>query len=185
MKVIVGLGNPGLRYRHTRHNVGFEVADYLAARWNAKFSREKYKALVAEAECEGETVVLVKPLVYMNNSGLSVSRVVRYCVRDLAHMLVVVDDVNLPLGKLRIRAGGSAGGHNGLQSVIDQLGTDAFPRLRLGVGADKAAAGLVQHVLGRFDAEERPVVAEMVDRGAAAAIRFIADGVVAAMDEFN
>ncbi|HIJ73682.1 MAG TPA: aminoacyl-tRNA hydrolase [Candidatus Hydrogenedentes bacterium] len=184
MKVIVGLGNPGPRYRNTRHNVGFEVVDRVAQQLGVAFSREKYKALVAKADCSGQPVLLVKPLTFMNNSGISVARVARYRVHDLQSVLVIVDDVNLPLGKLRIRSVGSAGGHRGLQSIIERLGTEAFPRLRMGVGA-VATAALVDHVLGRFAPEERPAVDAMVGRAADAAVRFVTEGIAVAMNEFN
>lgn len=185
MKMIVGLGNPGPEYRMTRHNVGFRVADRLAERWDAEFTREKYRSLVAEAVCDGERVLLIKPLTFMNRSGEAVSRALRYTSVDRRDMLVVVDDVNLGLGGVRLRAEGSAGGHNGLKSIIAALGSEDFPRLRIGVGRDRAGESLVDHVLSGFASREQPEVEAMLARGAEAAERFVTHGIERAMNDFN
>ena len=185
MKLIVGLGNPGPKYRNTRHNVGFQVLDLLAARWGAAFDREKFYGLVAMAGHASENVMLLKPLTYMNRSGASVAEATRNKVPDLADLLVVVDDVNLPFGRLRLREGGSAGGHNGLKSIIEQVGSQEFPRLRIGVGVNKAGEGLTDHVLGSFRPEERAELDAIVARAADGVAAFVEGGVIPAMNEVN
>ena len=185
MKLIVGLGNPGPKYRETRHNAGFRVLERLAERLGAAFSKEKYHALVAESHCEGSRLVLMKPLTFMNRSGLAVARAVRYTGVQLADTPVVVDDVHLTLGCLRMRGSGSAGGHNGLKSIIEHLGSQEFPRLRLGVGAMDEPGGMVDHVLSAFAAADRPEVEAMIDRAADAVMAFIADGLERTMSRFN
>lgn len=185
MKLIVGLGNPGPRYRHTRHNVGFEVVDCLAARWRAEFSRERHRALMAEASVQGCKVVLLKPLTYMNRSGECLRSALDYSETALEDVLVVVDDVNLPLGRLRLRGEGSAGGHNGLRSIISHLGSEAFPRLRLGVGAQGPGGDLADHVLSTFRADERPEVLKAVERAADAVETWMTQGMAAAMNAYN
>ena len=185
MKIIVGLGNPGQRYRNSRHNVGFRVVERLAARLESAFTREKYGGLVAEAVYGGRRLLLLKPLTYMNESGRCVARAVRYRAVAPNELLVVVDDVNLEVGKLRLRPQGSAGGHNGLKSITQHLGGQGFPRLRLGVGRAGVGVGLTEHVLGSFCAEERPEVEDMVDRAVAAVMCVMSDGVEQAMNDFN
>ncbi len=185
MKLIVGLGNPGQKYRDTRHNAGYRVVDTLAARLHTAFSKEKYHALVAEARLDARRLVLMKPLTFMNRSGLAVQRAVRYTGVNLADVLVVVDDVHLPLGRVRLRGSGSAGGHNGLKSIIDHLGSQDFPRLRLGVGSAEISAEMVNHVLGVFAAAERPEAEAMIGRAADAVMRFVTDGLEQTMSVFN
>ena len=183
--LIVGLGNPGPEYRDTRHNLGFRVLDELAARLGVAFAREKYAGLFAEGRAADARIALLKPMTYMNRSGESVCQAVRYCISGLENLLVVTDDVNLPLGRLRLRASGSAGGHNGLKSIIDHLGTNAFPRLRIGVGIGKDDGDLTRHVLGRFTPEENAVVERAVLKGADAVLVYAQYGLQAAMDRFN
>ncbi len=185
MKIIVGLGNPGKEYGRTRHNVGYQVVDALAARLGVTFSQEKYRGLIAKARYQVEEVLLVKPLTYMNLSGDCVARVMRYTTAELEDLLIVADDVNLPLAKLRIRAGGSAGGHNGLKSIFDHLGTQEVARLRIGVGQCKADGGLTGHVLGAFGAEERPDAEAMVEKAVEAALAFVSQGLAKAMNVYN
>lgn len=185
VKIIVGLGNPGPQYRGTRHNVGFMVLDCLAAHLNTAFRQEKYSGLIARADTDDGTLLLVKPLTFMNNSGECVALVTRHNLQSLADLLVVVDDVYLPLGKLRLRRSGTAGGHNGLKSLIERLGTNAFARLRLGVGEDKTRDDLAGYVLGRFTAEEKPIVEKMVEGAANAIECFLGCGIDRAMDELN
>jgi peptidyl-tRNA hydrolase, PTH1 family len=186
MKVICGLGNPGERYRLTRHNVGFRVVDLLADRWRlAGQGRVRDGAAVLEARPPGldERVLLVKPMRYMNASGAPLRSAIRHTDVDAERDLIVVaDDIDLPLGRLRLRRSGSAGGHNGLRDIIAALGTDGFARLRIGVGRSGTAAG---HVLATFRADERDVATEMVALGADAAERWLRDGVDAAMNAFN
>ena len=185
MKIFVGLGNPGPRYARTRHNVGFRVVECLADRLHTSFSREKYHGLIAEAVLGDEKVLLVKPLTFMNHSGDCVARVLQYNPADLTDLLVVVDDVNLPLGKLRLRGSGSAGGHNGLKSIIERLGDDGFPRLRVGIGQEGPGTDLTGHVLGRFAPDEWPILEATVPRVADAALRYHEAGLEKAMTEFN
>ena len=185
MKVIVGLGNPGPRYRNTRHNIGFRTLDALADKLGTAFSREKYGSLVATVWHEGTEVLMVKPLTFMNNSGVAVAQAARNRVQDPADLLVVSDDVNLPLGRMRLRKQGSAGGHNGLKSVIERLGTSEFGRLRIGVGQENIGTGLIDHVLGTFAPGEWPEVNAAVDRAAQCVLRYISAGMDEAMNEFN
>lgn len=184
MKIIVGLGNPEDRYADTRHNVGFAVLDRLAERLAAPSGRSKYSGIVTAGVVEGERVLLVKPQTYMNNSGVCVARALRYQSAVPGDLLVVVDDVNLPLGSLRVRIKGSAGGHNGLKSIAQHLGHTDYARLRLGVGR-RGGGDLTRHVLGTFAKRERADVDQMVDDAVEAALVFVTDGVHEAMNAFN
>ena len=185
MKLIVGLGNPGRKYEGTRHNVGFQVVDTLRDRhrleWEA--APRGIEALVARQRIDG--IVLAKPLTYMNLSGPAVVGLLQFFKIEMPGALVVFDDINLPLGRLRARPGGSAGGHNGLKSVIESLGTVEIARLRVGIGRGEARRDLADHVLARFEPEERPIVAEAVGRSADAAELFVTDGIDLVMNRFN
>jgi PTH1 family peptidyl-tRNA hydrolase len=192
LKAVVGLGNPGPRYKGTRHNVGFEVLDLLASRRQLTFESAPAEALIArwrradpgaEPGLDG-TVLLVKPLTFMNLSGQAVGELARYFKIDAADLLVIVDEAQLPLGKLRARARGSAGGHNGLKSVIAHLGEE-FGRLRLGVGRGEQQRNLADHVLARFDKDEAADVERMIARAADAAETFVTSGIAAVMNQFN
>lgn len=185
MKMIVGLGNPGTQYRGTRHNLGFAVLDHVAERLGVQFGREKHNGLVVETSLGGERVMLVKPLTYMNRSGDCVAPLARNGVQSIEDLLIVVDDVNLPLGRIRFRQDGSAGGHNGLKSLIERLGSDGFPRLRLGVGDDRDVTELAGHVLGKFRPEEWPVVSKMTPEAAEAVLCWATYGIERAMNEYN
>jgi PTH1 family peptidyl-tRNA hydrolase len=182
LKLIVGLGNPGSKYRGTRHNVGFDVLDELARRATLTFESAPAEALMARWR-ERDTLV-AKPLTFMNHSGQAIGELLRYFKIDVADLLVIVDEAQLPLGKLRARARGSAGGHNGLKSVIAHLGED-FARLRLGVGRGDQRRDLADHVLSRFDADERADVDRMIGRAADAADTFITSGIAAVMNQYN
>jgi PTH1 family peptidyl-tRNA hydrolase len=195
VKLIVGLGNPGEKYRGTRHNVGFVVVDELARRANATFESAPSEALMARkrgrlrggasaSQGDEEDVLIVKPLTFMNLSGQAIAEMLRYFKIDVADLLVIVDEVQLPLGKLRARARGSAGGHNGLKSVIAHVGED-FSRLRLGVGRGDQQRDLADHVLARFDRSESAEVERMTTRAADAAETFITSGIAAVMNQFN
>ena len=183
MKLIVGLGNPGPKYAGTRHNVGFDAIDYLAAAPGCTPFREKFEALVAEMKEGDETVLLVKPLTFMNLSGRAVRAVADFYKVPVENLLVVCDDLNLPLGKLRIRTKGSHGGQNGLRNIQEQLGTDAYARLRLGVG--EPAFDAVDHVLSKFKPGERAAVADAIAVAAQAALTWVRRGTEAAMNAFN
>jgi len=185
VKVICGLGNPGDRYRFTRHNVGFRVVDLLADRWGLTGEgRLRDGAAILEVRhSDHGRVILVKPMRYMNRSGAPLRAALRQTDTEVASdLLLVTDDIDLPLGRLRLRRSGSAGGHNGLRDVIAALGTDEFNRLRIGVGRAGVAAS---HVLATFKPDERDLATEMVAIGADAAERWLADGVDDAMNTFN
>ena len=197
VKAIIGLGNPGPKYHGTRHNVGFAVLDELATRAHADFESGPADALLARWRRPGEhvgadidVVLLAKPLTFMNASGEAVGALARYFKIELPDVLVVVDEVQLPVGKLRARARGSAGGHNGLKSVIAHVGEE-FARLRLGVGrgpegpAGKAQRDLTDHVLSRFDVDERAEVERMIARAADAADLFVTGGIAGVMNQYN
>jgi len=185
VKLIVGLGNPGRRYQATRHNIGFAVADELARRANVAFEHGRANALTGRCGLGPASVLLVKPLTMMNLSGEAVAGLAQFFKVDAPDILVVADDVNLPLGRLRVRARGSAGGHNGFRSIIGMLGTEEFPRLRVGVGRGDPRRDLADHVLARFDDDERPDVEASVARAADAVDVFIAEGIEAAMNRYN
>jgi PTH1 family peptidyl-tRNA hydrolase len=186
MKLIVGLGNPGSEYRDTRHNVGFVVADELTKRWRIEEQwREKFDALQVKTVRGDESVIVAKPLTFMNLSGRAVAGIAGFYKIAPADVLVIVDEVALPLGRLRARRDGSAGGHNGLKSIIEHLGTNAFPRMRVGVGRGSGNASLVNHVLGKFEAAERDTVSAAVLRAADASEMFVTDGIERVMNAFN
>ena len=186
MKLVVGLGNPGSEYRETRHNVGFLVADEIARRWRLSDAwREKCEALHVRTTVGDEAVIVAKPLTFMNLSGQAVAGLAAFYKIDPVDVLVVTDDVALPLGRLRARPEGGAGGHNGLKSIIQHLGTQAFPRVRVGVGRGDDRRVLVDHVLGRFEAGERETVSAAVLRAADASESFLADGIERVMSVFN
>lgn len=183
MKLVVGLGNPGPRYDGTRHNIGFAVVEYLAAGVGVSPFRKKFAAQVAECPDGTDTILLIKPETYMNLSGTSVRQFIDFYKLMPDSLLVVCDDMALPLGKLRMRASGSHGGHNGLRDIELHLGTNAYSRLRIGVGAPDFDA--VDHVLGRFRSSEQPAVAESIAQAAAAVLLWSRDGVAAAMNKYN
>jgi peptidyl-tRNA hydrolase, PTH1 family len=185
MKLVVGLGNPGPKYRHTRHNVGFVAVDELARRHDATFESAPAEAMMARVRRFAEPVLLVKPLTFMNLSGHAVGELARYFRVAVADLLVVCDDVNLPLGRLRARPRGSDGGHNGLKSIIAQLGTQEFARLRIGVGRGIAERDLADHVLSRFEPGEQDEIAAAIARAADAAEVFLTDGIGQVMNRFN
>jgi PTH1 family peptidyl-tRNA hydrolase len=184
VKAIVGLGNPGPQYKGTRHNVGFDVVDELARRASVAFESAPAEALIAKWRTPTEAILLVKPLTFMNLSGQAVGELSRYFKIDVAGLLIVVDEVHLPLGRLRARTRGSAGGHNGLKSIIAHLG-DEFSRLRVGVGRGGDQRNLADHVLSRFEKDEVAEVERMTARAADAAEMFITSGIEAVMNAFN
>lgn len=184
MKLIVGLGNPGEEYSDTRHNLGFKVADEMARRHGVTFrSSSKWKARTAKVLDLGDGLLLAQPMTFMNLSGWAVRDIAAFHKLPPSDVLIVVDDADLPLGRLRIRAKGSAGGHNGLKSIIHELGTDAFPRLRIGVG--RQAGALKSHVLGRFSDEEQSEIDASVKRAADAAELFATEDILTVMNRFN
>ena len=185
MKLIVGLGNPGRQYRNTRHNAGFTVLDELARRLNVAFDRSKFESEIAQAQLGAHRLLLMKPQTFMNLSGVAVAKAARNKIDELSDLLVVVDDVNLPLGRIRFRPGGSAGGHNGIKSVIEHVGSDQFPRLRMGVGRSGPPEQLRDHVLTSFAPDERPEFDRMVERSVDGVETYVEFGIERAMDRFN
>jgi PTH1 family peptidyl-tRNA hydrolase len=187
MKLVVGLGNPGPRYRGTRHNIGFAVVDEVARRAGAPFESSPVEALIAKirpAASDVDPVLLAKPLTFMNASGQAVGGLLRYFKIDPADLLIVVDEVQLPLARLRARPRGSAGGHNGLKSIVGRVGQE-FSRLRVGVGRGDDRRDLADHVLARFDSSEAAEVEAMTARAADAIEMFLTEGIEAVMNRFN
>jgi len=184
MRVVAGLGNPGAQYADTPHSVGFEVVDAIASQAGAAWEPKKaFKCLMARCVFAGENVTLVKPQTYMNLSGESVAPIVKYSNATPADLVVIQDDIDLPLGRIRIRKGGSCGGHNGVRNIIERLGTEAFTRLKLGVGKDRD--NVIGHVLGKFSPEARKVVDLVIAESVKAVATILSDGPDAAMNSFN
>lgn len=184
MKIIAGLGNPGAQYANTPHSIGFETVDAIAAESGAVWENKKaFKCLMAKCVFAGMPVLLVKPQTFMNLSGDSIAPAVKYHNAAPSDLLVVQDDIDLAAGRIRIRKGGSSGGHNGIKSVIERLGTQAFTRLKLGVGKDRA--DVVGHVLGKFSPEVRKIMDLEVAASVKAAAAILRNGPDQAMNEFN
>ena len=184
--LVVGLGNPGAQYENTRHNVGFLVADELGDRGNFPIQRLKHHALTNTAAIGGQGVLVMKPVTYMNLSGEAVGEAARFYKLPPSHVLVISDDVDLPLGRLRIRKGGSAGGHNGLKSIIQHLGTDQFPRLRVGVGGKPHPDyDMADWVPSELTGEDKKVMDEAVKRAAGAVEAILKEGIDKAMNRYN
>jgi len=182
--VVVGLGNPGPRYARTRHNVGFDLVDLLAARHKVRMDRRACRAVVGSFSLGGHTVLLAKPQTFMNDSGISVAALLKASARGANDLLVLVDDIHLPVGRLRLRERGSAGGQNGMKSIIGALETEAFSRLRIGVG-EPPPGQQVEWVLSRFSATDRTTIDDALIEGIAAVESWIEDGAVAAMNRVN
>jgi PTH1 family peptidyl-tRNA hydrolase len=176
LKLAVGLGNPGARYEGTRHNVGFRVIDLVASKLQISVNRHEHKSLTGRATVGGEQLLLAKPLMYMNNSGEAVRSLLDYYRIDPAQLLVIYDDLDLPLGRLRMRAQGSAGGHNGMKSIIKYLGTDVVARLRIGIGAVPDGMEGVDYVLSRFNDSEQAAMLEAYSGAAAAVLSWAEHG---------
>ena len=184
MYLIAGLGNPGKEYEMTRHNIGFEAIDYMADQYHKKINRLKFKALYEEISIDGEKVFLIKPQTYMNLSGESIREFSAFYKIPPEHIIIIHDDISLAAGRVLVRKMGSAGGHNGLKSIIYQLHSDEFPRIKIGVGAPEQDA-LVDYVLGRFRRDEIPVLEESIIRAVKAAETIIRDGAEQAMNRYN
>lgn len=184
MKLVVGLGNPGSRYADTRHNIGFMLLDRLAGRHRVAMAKRQCSALIGFGEMAGDRLCLAKPQTYMNLSGDAVSCLVRYYKVPLSGLLVVYDERDLPLGKLRLRETGSAGGHRGMESIISVLGTQQFPRLRIGIGRP-SELDAVDHVLGRFSRDESAALEETLSRAMEAVEVALKDGFARAMNDYN
>jgi len=187
MKLVAGLGNPGAKYRGTRHNVGFEVIDLLARKHRLEFEAAPADAVFARWRRSetGDVILLAKPLTFMNLSGDAVAAMARYYKVETPDLLIVCDDVNLPLGRLRVRGSGTEGGHNGLRSMAAMLGTIDYPRLRIGVGRGDLRRDMADHVLARFEPEEESGIEAAVARAADAVDTWIDDGLAKTMNVFN
>jgi PTH1 family peptidyl-tRNA hydrolase len=184
-RLIVGLGNPGEEYAGTRHNAGFLLIDRLAERLGTAVDQYRSEALTGEASHRGASVVLAKPTTYVNRSGDAVWRLLQGEGRKPRDALVAVDDLNLDIGQIRLRPGGGSGGHNGLGSIAQALGTEDYPRLRIGIGSGYARGEQVEYVLAPFSAQQQPAVENALERACEAALAFVDDGIEEAMNRFN
>ena len=183
--IVVGLGNPEKKYEHTRHNVGFDVLQVLSQKLDIPLNKLRCKALTGEGRIGGERVVLAAPQTYMNLSGQSVVELLRWYKADAKHLIVVYDDVDLPQGRLRVRAGGSAGTHNGMRNIVYLSGRDDFPRVRIGIGKPEPGRNLAAYVLGKYPPEARQAMFDAFLRAADAVQAIVTDGAEAAMARFN
>ena len=185
MKLIVGLGNPGKQYDQTRHNIGFEVIDALSDQFSIPLNQSKFKGMYGIGLHNGEKVLLLKPLTYMNLSGESIRAVMDYYQIELEDLVVIYDDLDLPVGKIRLRQKGSPGGHNGIKSTVAHLGTQEFNRIRIGIDRPTPGMSVPDYVLGRFRAEERPLTQDAVKRSAEACAAWLQKPFLQVMNEYN
>lgn len=185
MRIIVGLGNPGREYAATRHNIGFDAVTWISDDFNIPLNSKKHKAICGAGRIGGEKVILAQPQTFMNLSGESVRELVQFYKAAPEELIVIYDDISLEPGQLRIRSKGSAGGHNGIKNIISHLGTEEFPRIKIGVGEKPAGWDLKDYVLGRFPADTEPLIREALKRTSAACEVMIREGIEAAMNEFN
>ncbi len=186
MYIIAGLGNPGRKYVGTRHNMGFEALDAVAAKYNIDIKKAKFNALYGEGNIEGEKVVLVKPQTFMNLSGESIREFKSWYKAEDSQIIIIYDDVSLPVGKMRIRPKGSAGGHNGMKSIICQINSDLFPRIKIGIGSpDNPDFDLADYVLGKFTKAEVKELIPIAVKAAEAVGEIIKNGIEKAMTKFN
>ena len=185
MYLIAGLGNPTKEYDKTRHNVGFSVIDVLADKYRIDVSEKKHKGLCGRGAIEGQKVILVKPQTFMNLSGECIREVADYYKIEMEDIIIIYDDISLEPGQLRIRLKGSAGGHNGIKNIIAHLGTQEFPRIKVGVGAKPPRMDLADYVLSRFSKEEQPLMEDAFKEAAEAAVMMMTDGAEKAMNHFN
>ena len=185
MKAIIGLGNPGMKYAGTRHNIGFDAVTAIADKYNLSINNKKFKGVYADGHIAGEKVLLVQPQTFMNLSGECVREVADFYKLNPDEIIIICDDINLDVGRLRIRKKGSAGGHNGLKNIIAHLGTEEFPRIRVGVGEKTEGWDLADYVLARFDKDSEPVIREALANVVGAVETWISDGIDAAMNRFN
>ena len=183
--IVIGLGNPGTKYENTRHNVGFNTIDLLSSKYGIKVSKLKHKALHGEGKIEGERVILVKPQTFMNLSGESVREIIEWYKVPLKNMILIVDDIDLAVGKVRIRSKGSAGTHNGMRSILYHIQSEDFPRIRIGIGRPPEGWDLADFVLSRFTEEERKEVNESITNAATAVTSIISTDVESTMNKYN
>jgi PTH1 family peptidyl-tRNA hydrolase len=184
LKIVVGLGNPGARYKDTRHNIGFQVVDELARRWRSETWKRRFEAEVSEHRAGGP-VLIVKPQTFMNLSGTAVREAAKFYKVESKDIIVIHDDLDLPIGRLRIREHGGAGGHKGIDSMIGQLGTDEFVRVKFGISRPPAEWDTADYVLGRFGSKEQATIAQTISLAADAVEAILAEGAAAAMNRFN
>lgn len=185
MKLVVGLGNPTARYDKTRHNVGFEVIDVLADKYNIALDTMKHKGMYGKGKIDGQSIILLKPMTFMNLSGESVALVSKYYKVAPEDIIVIYDDINLDVGRLRIREKGSAGGHNGMKNIIAHLGTEEFPRIRIGVGMKPPKMDLADYVLSHFSEEEQALMNQGYDKACEALKLLLLDDIPQAMNQYN
>ena len=185
MIIIAGLGNPGKEYEGTRHNAGFDTLDFLADKYGISISGFEHHALVGKGYINGNKVLLMKPQTYMNLSGVAIRNILDYYKEDISSLIIVYDDIALPVGKLRVRSKGSAGGHNGIKSIINELGTQEFSRVRVGVGEKPPRWDLVDWVLGRYSKEDKETMEESFKRAGSAIECIVETGIGSAMNKFN
>lgn len=185
MVLIAGLGNPGVEYAATRHNIGFDMVTYLSDKYNIPMRNKEGKAIVGKGIIGGQKVMLVQPQTYMNLSGESVRALMDFYKLDIEDFIVIYDDISLPVGQIRIRAKGSAGGHNGIKSIIQHLGTQEFARIKIGVGGKPEGGDLVKHVLGRFTKEEDGMFREVFALAEEGLLAMLSDDVASAMNLVN
>jgi PTH1 family peptidyl-tRNA hydrolase len=185
VKIIAGLGNPGMEYVGTRHNVGFDAIDRLAEEYNISMNQEKFKGVYGTGIINGEKVLVVKPMTYMNNSGECIGELVRFYKLESSDVIVISDDINLNVGGLRIRDKGSAGGHNGLKSIIYHLHSEDFLRVRVGVGMKKQGQDLAKHVLSKVSKEDEELMSDAIDNAAKAAAMLVTDEATKVMNKYN
>lgn len=183
--IVFGLGNPGRQFREDRHNIGFMLLDRLAADFSAAFGKVQFGTLIVDVRVDGKKVLLAKPQTFMNRSGESVQSLLRYYRIPHFQTLIIFDDLDLPLGSIRIRPLGGSGGHNGMQSVLERLGTEDVPRMRLGIGRPPGSMDPSSYVLGPFSEGEMVEVVAVIEKAKAAALSFILEGVETAMNRFN
>jgi PTH1 family peptidyl-tRNA hydrolase len=185
MKMIVGLGNPGKQYEKTRHNIGFEVVDKLSAKWGIPLDQSKHKGIYGIETVNGEKILLLKPLTYMNLSGESISAVMNFYKIEKENIVILYDDLDLPIGKIRLRQKGSAGGHNGIKSAIAHFGDQEFNRIRIGIGRPEGRSPVVDYVLSRFTNEEWDQLSNVMDRCINACEQWLEKPYLQVMNEYN
>ena len=183
MYVIAGLGNPGKEYASSRHNAGYMAVEYLAEKLNTKLNKLKLNSVYGDTSINGEKVMLVKPVTYMNKSGIAIAEIVKFYKISTSNLIVIYDDIDIPLGSLRIRPSGSAGTHNGMKSIVDSIGSE-FPRIRIGIGRNEEM-DLADFVLQKFSRNEKDIVTPIIERAAEAAVEIIENGIDSAMQKFN
>lgn len=184
MYVVAGLGNPGREYAGTRHNAGFDALDCLVEKYNIKMDKLKFNSVYGEVNINGEKVMLVKPVTYMNRSGAAISEIVNFYKIPIENLIVIYDDIDIPVGALRIRPHGSSGSHNGMKSIISSLGTDKFPRIRVGIGKN-SEMDLADYVLSRFSPEDRDKLDSIIQKAAEAAEEIVKNSLESAMQKYN